>query len=200
METTDEDGRTRDRRSETPPRDPAAESDARETARKLAGWTRFVAGVPCFGLFISSLALVIFTTIKVLITTYEGVTGHFALGELAIEYVEFTDLYLLAVVLYIMALGLFSLFITDEIELPSWLVFRDFDDLKERLVSVIIVMLGVHFLGIVLKGASGIDLLWLGVAIGVVIVSLTIFSRLVFKGHRSERPTIPSRKSRSRQE
>ncbi len=160
-------------------------TDARETARKLAGWTRFVAGVPCFGLFVSSLALVVFTTIKVFITTYEGIVGHLALGELAIEYVEFTDLYLLAVVLYIMALGLFSLFITDEIELPSWLVFRDFDDLKERLVSVIIVMLGVHFLGIVLKGASGVDLLWLGLAIGIVIVSLTIFSRLVFKGHRN---------------
>ena len=155
-----------------------------EKARKLAGWTRFVAGVPCAGLFLCSLSLVVLTTIQVGIVTFEWIGGDAGLIDLAIEYVEFTDMYLLAVVLYIMALGLFSLFITDEIELPAWLVFRDFDDLKERLVSVIVVMMGVHFLGVVLKDAPGLELLWLGLAVSAVILSLTLFSRLVFKGHR----------------
>lgn len=154
-----------------------------EKARKLAGWTRFVAGVPCAGLFICSLTLVVLTTTQVGIVTFEWMGGDAGLMDLAIEYVEFTDMYLLAVVLYIMALGLFSLFITDEIELPAWLVFRDFDDLKERLVSVIVVMMGVHFLGVVLKDSPGLELLWLGLAVSAVILSLTVFSRLVFKGH-----------------
>lgn len=153
-------------------------------ARKLAGWTRFVAGVPCMGLFLCSLALVVLTTIQAVAVTIHWVQGGAGLIDLAIEYVEFTDMYLLAVVLYIVALGLFSLFITDEIELPDWLAFHDFDDLKERLVSVIVVMMGVYFLGVVLKGGHGLDLLWLGLAVGVVIISLTLFSKLVFKAHR----------------
>lgn len=155
---------------------------ARSRAQHVAGWTRLVAGLPAIALFVCSVVLVVRTTVSAFEATAEAAVGKIAGTELAIEYVEYADLFLLAVVLYIMALGLFTLFITDKIPLPSWLEFNDFDDLKERLVSVIVVMLGVYFLGVVLNGERGIDLLWLGLAIGAVIAGLTAFAHLVFKG------------------
>lgn len=154
---------------------------ARSKAQYVAGWTRLVAGLPAIALFVCSVVLVVRTTVSAFEATAEAAMGRIGGTELAIEYVEFADLFLLAVVLYIMALGLFTLFITDKIPLPSWLEFNDFDDLKERLVSVIVVMLGVHFLGVVLNGERGVDLLWLGLAIGAVTAGLTAFAHLVFK-------------------
>ena len=73
------------------------------------------------------------------------------------------------------------LFISENIPLPLWLEFHDFDDLKERLTSVIVVMIGVFFLGHVLKNAQGIDTLWIGLGCAAVIIALSVFMRTVFK-------------------
>jgi uncharacterized membrane protein YqhA len=153
-----------------------------EAARKVTGWTRFIATVPAVGLFLGAIALAVATLVETVISIGEFYAGGVKLTGLAVEFVEYADIFLLAVVLYIMALGLFTLFVSDKIPLPLWLEFHDFDDLKERLVSVICVMLGVSFLGVVLEGATGIDLLWLGLATAVVIGALTLFVKHVIKG------------------
>ena len=157
-----------------------------DCARRTTAATRFIAAVPALGFFIAAIVLSVGTLIEVIGTSLEFVAGHVEIATLAIEFVEYADLFLLAVVLYILALGLVSLFITDRLPLPVWLSFHDFDDLKERLVSVIGAMLGVYFLGYVLKGAGGLDALWLGLAVAVVIVALSLFVRnVLMKGdHR----------------
>ncbi len=151
-------------------------------ARKMTGWTRFIAGVPAVGLFISAVVMAVATFIEMVGRTIEAIVEEGSVVHLATEYIEYADMFLLAVVLYIMALGLFTLFVTDKIPLPTWLEFHDFDDLKERLVSVLCVMLGVTFLGVVMEGKMDLDLLWMGLAISVVIAALTLFVRLVIKG------------------
>lgn len=150
-------------------------------ARKLTGWTRFIAIVPAIALFISAIALALATFGNTIHTTQELISGHIAVVDVGIEYIEYADLFLLAVVLYMLGLGLISLFISDKIPLPKWLEFHDFDDLKERLVSVISVMLGVYFLGVVLEGHLGIDILWLGGGCALIIVALAYFIKNVFK-------------------
>lgn len=165
----------------------AFQSSARaSTALMIASWTRLLALVPVIGLLTISAVLVLVTSKNVIHATKEAITGSIGLVDLAVEYVEFTDMYLLGIALFIMALGMFSLFITDRIPMPEWLDFHDFDDLKERLVSVIVVMLGVYFFGEVLKGAHGIDLLWLGFSIGAIIIALSIFMRFVFQRHKHD--------------
>lgn len=164
------------------PRASSSHQDGAAVARKITGWTRFVAGVPAIGLFICSVVMAVATFVDMIGETIACVTEGAPLTTLATDYIEFADIFLLAVVLYIMALGLFTLFVTDKVPLPEWLEFHDFDDLKERLVSVLCVMLGVTFLGIVMKGQSGLDLLWLGLSMATVIVALTLFVRLIIKG------------------
>ena len=158
-----------------------SEEEEHELADRIAGRTRFVASVPATGLLIASVALAIGTIVALVISTYSFVIGEIDLHALTIEFVEYADSFLLAVALYILSIGLVNLFISRNIPLPTWLEFHDFDDLKERLTSVIIVMIGVAFLGYVLKGGQGIDILWLGLGCAVIIAALSVFMLAVFK-------------------
>jgi uncharacterized membrane protein YqhA len=81
----------------------------------------------------------------------------------------------LATVLYIIALGLYALFVDDRLPLPAWLEIHDLDDLKEKLISVVIVVLGVLFLEQVVAWDGGRDLLGFGAAIALVVAALTYF-------------------------
>ena len=158
-----------------------SEEKDRKLASKITGRTRFVATVPATGMLIASVVLAIGTLIALIISSYEFIVGEISLHDLTIEYVEHADAFLLAVALYIMSIGLTTLFVSENIPLPMWLEFHDFDDLKERLTSVIVVMIGVFFLGHVLKNAQGIDTLWIGLGCAAVIIALSVFMRTVFK-------------------
>jgi uncharacterized membrane protein YqhA len=158
---------------------------AREKAqvKSTAKWTRLVAIVPAIGFFFSSLVLAFATLGDVFMASLSYLQGGHTLLELATTYIKHADIFLLAVVLNILALGLVTLFITDKLQLPEWLKFDDLDDLKERLVSVIGVMLAVYFLGYVLEGAGGLDVLWMGLGCAVTLVGMAIFVRSVFNVH-----------------
>ena len=98
--------------------------------------------------------------------------------KLMLACIEVTDLFLLATVLYVIAFGLFELFIDDRIPLlPAWLVITNIDDLKHKLVSVVIAVLGVTFLGQVVAWDGERDLQPFGIATGIVIAALTYFLR-----------------------
>ena len=71
--------------------------------------------------------------------------------------------------------GLFELFIDDRLDLPNWLEIHDLNDLKEKLIGVIIVVLAVLFLGQVATWDGVRDLLGYGTATALVIAALTWF-------------------------
>ena len=160
------------------------ESRGRRRERKLVGYSRFMAVVPSVGLFVSSIALTIATLISTVVVTVEAATGHLSIQDMLVEYIEYADFYLLAVVLYIMSVGLYSLFIDDGIDMPSWLQIHNLDDLKEKLVGVIVVVMGVYFLGLLIHGAQSVDLLLKGIGICAVIFALAYFVRHVMFAHK----------------
>jgi uncharacterized membrane protein YqhA len=94
---------------------------------------------------------------------------------LALAFIEIVDLFLLGTVLLMIALGLYELFIDSELKLPDWLHIRTFDDLKNKLVGVVLVVLAVIFLGHVVAWDGTRDLLGFGVAVAAVIAALTWF-------------------------
>ena len=110
-----------------------------------------------------------------------GVTEK-ALKTLAIASIEFADLTLLASVLLIVGLGLFELFIGPA-PLPDWLIITSLDDLKASLVNVVVVVLGIAFLGQVVTWDGTQNLLPFGVAIAAVIVALSAFGALSLTRH-----------------
>jgi uncharacterized membrane protein YqhA len=92
----------------------------------------------------------------------------------AIELIELMDIFLIATILYIFALGMYELFI-DSVNLPEWLIIRNLHDLKVKLSSVIILVMCITFLKHLVEWKDPQGTLFFGVAIAVVTVSLIAF-------------------------
>lgn len=112
-----------------------------------------------------------------------GKAGDKVAKQLVLDCIELVDLFLLGTVLLIVGVGLYELFIDSSVPLPAWLVIRTLDDLKNKLIAVVIVVLGVVFLGQVVSWDGQRDLLGFGAAIALVIAALTYF--LSQKGKQS---------------
>jgi uncharacterized membrane protein YqhA len=94
-----------------------------------------------------------------------------------------TDLFLVGATLMIAAFGFYDLFIGrigasgSGARLPGWLRIQDLDDLKARVISMIVLVAAVSFVVVAVESKSGLDTLYLGVGVAVVIVALTGFLR-----------------------
>jgi uncharacterized membrane protein YqhA len=96
-----------------------------------------------------------------------------------------TDLFLVGATLMIAAFGFYDLFITridtdsPSLRLPDWLRMRDLNDLKARVISMVILVATVTFVDVVVQSAAGLNTLYLGAAVALVIGALTAYLRLV---------------------
>jgi uncharacterized membrane protein YqhA len=61
--------------------------------------------------------------------------------------------------------------------LPAWLKMDDLNDLKARVISMIILVAAVTFVDVAVESEAGLNTLYLGVAVAVVIAALTAFLR-----------------------
>jgi uncharacterized membrane protein YqhA len=125
-----------------------------------------------------SVALFVFGFGLAVFTLYEAVLNiqfdlHVLKGLLAIS-IEIIDIFLVATVFYIVALGLYELFIA-KAPLPGWLKICDLDDLKEKVLGLVTIALAVLFLGDALTWEGTTNILAYGAAIGAVIISLSVY-------------------------
>ena len=153
-------------------------SSTRFVAR-VAGFTRFFILAPITGLAVAAIVMTGVAVVDVVKLTGEALSGHGEISTLVVGFIEVADIFLLAVVLYIMSVGLYELFIDDNLPLPAWLVIHNLEDLKEKLVGVVIVVLAVFFLGRVIESEHPLDVLYLGGGISAVIASLAYFTSKV---------------------
>ena len=146
--------------------------------QRLLSSSRYLVVIPSLGSFIAATALLIYGAIEIVQLISEafahGVSGE-AAKILELAFIETIDLFLLGTVFYIIALGLYELFIDDQLPMPAWLVIHDLDDLKNKLTGVVILVMGVLFLGQVVTWDGQRDLLPYGAAIALVIAALTYF-------------------------
>jgi uncharacterized membrane protein YqhA len=158
--------------------------------RNILARSRYLLVIAIISIFLASIAVFIYGGVMV-ISIIPGAFSHaFTVDgakHLEIEAIELIDLFLLGAVLYITSLGLYELFIDEGLPMPHWLVVTSLDDLKERLIGVIIVLLAVTFLGYVVDWDGSISILELGAAIGIVIFALAFLLR-----SRSSHRTIQS--------
>lgn len=110
----------------------------------------------------------------------EGTTKH-----LLIAAVEQADTLLVGVALLIIGLGLQALFIGQLHNVPAWLHVRTFDDLKQKLIGVVITALAVNFFAVALEWTGGTEILAYGAAVAAVILAVGAYS-VVLRGQTSD--------------
>jgi uncharacterized membrane protein YqhA len=100
------------------------------------------------------------------------------------------DLFLIGATLLISAIGFYELFIGDirvggEARMPAWLEMHDLNDLKGRVLAMIVMVLAVTFVELVVDVNDGLQVLEYGGGVALVIVAVTAFLRLT--GHANGR-------------
>jgi uncharacterized membrane protein YqhA len=157
--------------------------------------SRFFIAIAVLGAFIASVMLIIAGLIAVIRTTIDTLRHPWidvaAAKQLAVDFIELIDVFLLGTVLYIIALGLYELFIGHDLPIPAWLQIRSFDDLEQKLISVIVVLLAVTFLGSATTSKGGKDIFYFGGAIGLVIIALGVVSVAFARAHTGGGETPP---------
>jgi uncharacterized membrane protein YqhA len=161
--------------------------------RNIFGASRFVIGLAVLGSFVGSAILLVIATITLFKIAWNEIVnfnpdnlGKTHIDRLAVDLIEITDIILLGTVLYIVALGLYQLFIDHKVALPPWLKVSDLTDLKRDLIGVVVVLLGVSFLGEVVNWEGESEVLPLGAAVALVIAALGFILWLPLKQHEPE--------------
>lgn len=157
---------------------------------RILARSRYLMLIAVVGCFAASVTLLIYgaletvTTIGHILTT--GAVSSENSKQLILSLIEVVDLFLLATVFYITALGLYELFIDERIKVPHWLEIHSIDDLKTKLTSVIVVVLSVLFLAEVVRWKGDPNILPLGASIALVIAALTYFLSSQVKKPKSD--------------
>lgn len=141
--------------------------------------SRFLVALAVISTFLGAVVLLVASVVTVARVIWEQVTKFdFAqwnvrqLDHLSVQFIQVTDAVLLGTVLYIIAMGLYQLFVNSNLPVPSWLKVRDLAELKRDLLAVTIVLLGVTFLGEAVEWQEGEDILPFGLAIALVVLAL----------------------------
>lgn len=88
--------------------------------------------------------------------------------------IEVIDIFLVATVFYIVSLGFYELFIA-KAPLPGWLKICDLDDLKTKVLGMVIIALAVLLLGVALTWDGHTDILAFGLAISSGIIAIAAY-------------------------
>ena len=145
---------------------------------KLFAWTRWLIVAAVLASLLLATVLLAYAAVAAV-----GITWDVAMDlsftskgtkELSIQVIEMVDAILLGTVVYIVALGLYELFIDSETPVPDWLDIDTLDDLKSKLVGVVVVLLAVSFLRFATAWDGGRSILYLGAGIALVIAALAL--------------------------
>lgn len=184
-------------------RPPTEEPSRREWFSELIGRTRFVVLIAVIAVLLVSFSLFLQGTLLALYTIWDswrdtltqGIANQD--GNIAVEFLEIVSTMLKAVVFYLIGVGLYSLFITP-LNLTSALGVESLADLEQKVVSVIIVILGVTFLEHFVRWEKPLDTLYFAGALALAGGALVFFQR-VHRGNGGDLQQ-PQAKLRARQD
>ena len=126
--------------------------------------------------FLASVATFIWGTVRMItnvVSLIAGLITHEG-GHSGVKMIASLDSILLAIVLYIFSVAIYELFF-GKINVPDWLVIENLDGLKEKLASVIILILAVTFLEHLVEWKDAKETLMFGISIAAVLIALVFY-------------------------
>ena len=114
--------------------------------KRLLEKRALVVAVPIATLFVSAILFGLYGTWLAVQAVAAAVTDPSRRGvmEFVPSFFGVVDVYLLTVVLYVFAVGLYELFI-GKLDVPGWLSIETLDELKAKLASVVILFVAIAF-------------------------------------------------------
>jgi uncharacterized membrane protein YqhA len=102
------------------------------------------------------------------------VTGQEATSTITVNLLEVVTVLLKAVVFYLIGVGFYSLFISP-LNVAAALGIASFNELEIKVVSVIVVIMGITFLEHFIRWEQAVETLLFGMSLAVVVAALVFF-------------------------
>jgi uncharacterized membrane protein YqhA len=169
---------------------PVADGAGHAGVERILASSLSLVAIPVVVLLLAALGAFVYGAVFFVDSIRRIVDHPFPVGHHIGLFLLDVDLFLIGATLLISAVGLYALFIGEirrgpAPRLPGWLEMRDLNDLKGRIIAMIVLVVSVSFVEVVVDAPSGQKALELGGGVALVIVALTIFLRL--SGHGGER-------------
>jgi uncharacterized membrane protein YqhA len=144
--------------------------------KRLLELTRYAVVIPAFAGILGALLLMVQGSVEMVAVVIESVSDKTSLKDLIVDVLTAIDAILLGTVLLVIGFGLYELFIDTNIQVPPWLRVEDLDDLKSKLIGVVVAIIAVVFVGIFVDSNRASDVISYGVGAGALVVGLAIFA------------------------
>jgi len=146
--------------------------------RGLAG-TRIVFTLAILSTFVAAVTLLVLGAVE----TFQTVAAIIGFGDHALSpaetrqhFIEVVDLFLVATIMYVISIGIYQLFADSRLPVANWLKVRSASDLEQKLIGVLITVLGVESLGKVATWNGEFNLLPFGLTTALLIAALAYFA------------------------
>jgi uncharacterized membrane protein YqhA len=152
---------------------------------KILDKARYVMVLPIIGLYISAFITLVlaFGKSATLISDIAEVgTGR---PTFIVSVLSIIDIFLISTVQVVVALGMTSLFFNVKVT-KNVFAFNSLSELKTVVSELVILVLAIKFVEKVFQSKESIDLLWTGIAIGVVSLVLVAFTYIAAPDHTKE--------------
>jgi uncharacterized membrane protein YqhA len=144
--------------------------------RRFVELSRFVVILPVIGSLLGAFVLMLIGTWEVVNSIWGIFNSSSPLKDTVIGILTAVDTLLLATVLLVIGYGLYELFVDSEVQLPPWLEIRDLDDLKNKLIGVVVAIISVVFLGQLVDNKSSNEVFLAGAGSGALVLGLAAFT------------------------
>ena len=138
--------------------------------------TRYAVVVPALASILGALLLMAQGSIEMVMVVMQAISNELTLKESIVDVLTAIDAILLGTVLLVIGYGIYELFIDAEIDVPTWLRVDDLDDLKSKLIGVVVAIIAVVFVGVFVDSNRADDVISYGVGAGALVVGLAIFA------------------------
>jgi uncharacterized membrane protein YqhA len=158
--------------------------------RQIVGLTRYTVFVPALASMLGAIVLMAQGSLEVVMAIIDTVMAGAPLKETIVQVLTAVDAILLGTVLLVIGYGLYELFVDSGIKVPEWLQVRDLDDLKSKLIGVVVAIIAVVFVGVLVDANRAADVLSYGAGAGALVLGLAIFAYATKKPSEKEGQTF----------
>ena len=144
--------------------------------KRVLGLTRYAVFVPALASIVGALLLMAQGSVAIVAAVISSIQDETKLKVTIVDVLTAIDAILLGTVLLVIGYGLYELFIDADIDVPLWLRVRNLDDLKSKLIGVVVAIIAVVFVGVFVDSNRASDVISYGAGAGAIVAGLALFA------------------------